>query len=74
MESTPERNWSPHKIWINAMIDPGRRHLTAVRDVIDGASSEPIQEFGIDYDGPLPDEQVNTVCVPEIIHPMPLIL
>ena len=65
-----ERNWSPHKIWINGMVDPGRRHLTAVRDVIDGPTSEPIHEFGIDHDGPLPDEQFDTVCVPEIMCPL----
>lgn len=66
-----ERNWSPHKIWINGMIDPQRQHLTAVRDVVDGCGSDPLEDFGIDYDGPLPEEQVLTVDVPETVSPLP---
>ncbi len=66
-----ERNWSPHKIWINGMIDPERRHLTAIRDVVDGTYPEPMEEFGKDDEGPFPDEQVHTVEVPEIVCPLP---
>ena len=47
------------------MIDPERGHLTAVKDVVDGVIPEPVQEFGVDYDGPIPDEQSHTVDVPE---------
>ena len=39
-----ERNWSPHKIWINGMIDPNQRDHTAIQDVIDGVPSLPIDE------------------------------
>lgn len=48
------------------MIDPERRHQTAVKDVVDGCGSEDtLEDFGIDYDGPLPEEQLHTVDVPE---------
>ena len=66
-----ERNWSPHKIWINGMLDPERRHLTAVRDVVDENITEPIEEFGRDDEGPFPDEQLHTVDVPEVVCPLP---
>ena len=65
-----ERNWSPHKIWINGMMDPERINLTAVRDVIDGVIPGPIEEFGTDDEGPFPDEQIHTILVPEITCPL----
>lgn len=65
-----ERNWSPHKIWINGMIDPNRRNHKAIQDVIDGAPSVPIDDFGIDGEGPLPEEQTHTVDVPETLCPL----
>ena len=64
-----ERNWSPHKIWINGMIDPNRRNHTAIKDVI-GVPSVPIDNLGIDDEGPLPDEQTHTVDVPETLCPL----
>ena len=63
-----ERNWSPHKIWVNGMIDPARRNLTAVTDVVNGALVT--EELGIDEEGPLPDEQTHTVDVPETLCPL----
>ena len=66
-----ERNWSPHKIWLNGMIDPERQHLTAVRDVVDDIPQQVIEEFGIDDEGPYPDEQLHTMSVPEIPCPLP---
>ena len=63
-----ERNWSPHKIWINGIIDPNRHHLRAVREVLDAHS---LEDFGVDQEGPLPDEQVNTVEVPELRFSLP---
>ena len=65
-----ERNWSPHKIWINGMIDPNRRNHTAIQDVIDGVPTVPIDDFGIDGEDPLPDEQTHTVDVPETLCPL----
>ena len=65
-----ERNWSPHKIWINGMIDPSKRHLTAIRDVFEGLPpGQVLEEFGIDDEGPLPEEQLYTVDVPETLCP-----
>ena len=66
-----ERNWSPRKIWINGMIDPERRDQTAVKDAIDGFIPQNIEEFGVDNGGPFPDEQFNTVDVPETVCPIP---
>ena len=43
-----ERNWSPHKIWVNGMIDPQRRHQTAVRDVVDGCGSKTLESTMMD--------------------------
>ena len=53
------------------MLDPERRHLTAVRDVVDENITEPIEEFGRDDEGPFPDEQLHTVDVPEVVCPLP---
>ena len=70
-----ERNWSPHKIWINGMIDPNKRHLTAVRDVFDELPVEQIvEEFGRDDEGPLPEEQLYTVDIPETLCPLPSVV
>ena len=65
-----ERNWSPHKIWINGMIDPDRRDHTAIRDVVDGVPPVPIEEFGLADEGPLADEQTHTVNIPETLCPL----
>ena len=66
-----ERNMSPRKIWINVMIDPERRDQTAVKDAIDGFIPQNIEEFGVDNGSPFPDEQFNTVDVPETVCPIP---
>ncbi len=60
-----ERNWSPHKIWINGMIDPQRRDQIAVQDVLSNDASS--LNYGIDDSGPLPDQQTHTVDVPETL-------
>ena len=60
-----ERHWSPHKIWINGMIDPNRRQQTAVDD----CCPDHLDQFGIDYEGPMPEEQLYTVDVPECQTP-----
>ena len=66
-----ERNWSPRKIWTNGMIDPERQSQTAVKDVVNGFVPQSIGEFGMDHEGPLPDEQLFTVDVPETVCPLP---
>ena len=47
------------------MISIDNREQTAVRDVIDGIPAVPLDEFGIDNDSPLPDEQLYTVDAPK---------
>lgn len=66
-----EGNWSPKKIWMNGMLSPERNDLTAVRDVIDGVIPGPSEEYGVDDEGPLPEEQVNSIDVPEILYTLP---
>lgn len=52
------------------MIDPNRRNHTAIKDVIDGVPLVPIDNLGIDDEGPLPDEPTHTVDVPETLCPL----
>ena len=59
-----ERSWSPRKMWVNGMITCDNSEQTAVRDVIDG-NIPSIDEFGVQYQPPLAEEQVHTVEVPE---------
>ena len=50
-------NWSPYKIWFNSRMS---------MDDGDNDSNVPdLEEFGIDDEGPLHDEQLNTVVVPD---------
>jgi len=53
-----ERNWSPWQIMINSMI----REL----DLMESVSSD----FGIDFDGPVPDEDPGTLEIPETVSPI----
>ena len=52
-----EQNWSPYKIWANSVI----------RGEIDHHIPE-LESFGLDEEGPIADEQVNTVLVPETLE------
>lgn len=55
-----EHNWSPRRIWFNSMISQSY-HLEM---------SEPnvnLEDYGIDYGGPLPEEQLNTIEVPQTL-------
>jgi len=65
-----ERNWSPHKIWINGMIDPDRRNHIAIQDVVDRVPLVPIKELMLADEGPLADEQTHTVNIPETLCPL----
>lgn len=44
---------------------------SAVKDVVDCHIAQPDQEFGIDYDGPFPEDQCHTVDVPDTVCPIP---
>uniref|UniRef100_A0A1X7VWR9 Integrase core domain-containing protein n=1 Tax=Amphimedon queenslandica TaxID=400682 RepID=A0A1X7VWR9_AMPQE len=49
-----EHCWSPYKIWTNSVL----------RDEIDHEIPD-LDSFGLDQEGPIADEQTNTVVVPE---------
>ena len=66
--SVQRKKWSPRKIWVNRMIDPARRNLTAVADVVNGTLAP--DDLGINCEGPLPDKQTHTVDVPETFCPL----
>lgn len=53
-----ENNWSPKKMWLNSIIQ--------ANDEPDTVSSD----FGIDCDGPMPEEDIVTVVVPETVSPL----
>ena len=53
------------------LIDPERQSQTAVKDVTCDFVPQTIEDFGVDYDGPFPDEQLHSVNVPETVCPLP---
>ena len=53
-------------MWVNGMIAADNRGQTAVRDVIEGYDGD-IEEFGVECDPPLAEEQIHTVHVPETL-------
>ncbi len=67
-----EHNWSPVRMWLNGVLDVDRRGQTAIQDIVDGMPSEALQDFGIDYYGPLPESPECTVEVPETQIPLTL--
>ncbi len=65
-----QRNWSPRRIWMNGMLDPRHSNQQAVREVIDGIPVEGLDNFGIDYGGPLTTLDNSTVAVPDTLFPL----
>ena len=65
-----ERHWTPRKMWINGMISVDNRGQTAVRDVVEEIEGD-INDFGLEYDPPIAEEQVHTVYVPETVCSLP---
>ena len=53
-----ERNWSPWQIMLNSMMRES--------DLTESVSSD----FGIDFDGPVPDEDSGTLEIPETLSPI----
>ena len=51
-------------------LEPGNRHLTAVRDIIDPIPTEGFDSFGINPDGPIPIESENVVNVNDVHCPL----
>ena len=38
---------------------------------MDDCCPDSLDDFGVDYDGPLPEEQLHTIDVPETVSPLP---
>ena len=55
-----EKNWTPRQIMINSMIKESE---------INQNESLP-SDYGVDYEGPLPDNEIGTVCIPETVCPL----
>lgn len=55
-----EHNWSPKKIWLNSMISQDHQ-VNSSDTCVDP------EEYGVDHDSPLPQEDLNTVEVPETL-------
>ena len=53
-----ERNWTPRQLMINSMIK---------EDEILASSDPPPPDFGVDPNGPAPDEELGTVEIPETV-------
>ena len=56
-----EHNWSPKRIWLNSMVTQDINRIESSEANLD------LEEYGIDYGGPFPEEQLNTVEVPETL-------
>ena len=52
-----EHNWSPKRIWLNSMISQDHQ--------LEGPMD--LAEYGIDHGGPLPEEELGTIEVPETL-------
>ena len=52
------RNWSPHQMMLNSMIR--EEHIL---DAVD-------DDFGIDPDGPIAEDEIGTVIIPETVAPI----
>ena len=55
-----ERNWSPRQIMFNSLI-----RESDIQNNVDMPF-----DFGIDYEGPVPDEEMGTVEIPETVVPL----
>lgn len=63
-----ERNWTPKKIWLNGVLDPGNEDLTAIRDIFDPVPPGGLDSFGIDPEGPLPSDLDESLCSTVTVH------
>ncbi len=53
-----EHNWSPHKIWTNSVVS---------EEELNGALPD-IDIFGVEEEGPIASEELNTVISPETLR------
>lgn len=49
-----ERNWSPQQMIMNSFIRESEAHYDKVPE-----------DYGIDFDGPVPEEEIGTIEVPQ---------
>ncbi len=61
MELRTERNWSPRQIMMNSLIREAE--IASNMDITP-------TNYGIDLDGPVADEDIGTVEVPETLAPL----
>ena len=55
-----EHHWSPKKIWMNSMITQ-ECQIDSPDTFVD------LEEYGVDNDGPLPQEEFNTIEIPDTL-------
>lgn len=55
-----EHNWSPKRIWMNSMITQ-EHQIDSPDTFVD------LEEYGVDNDSPLPQEEFNTIEIPETL-------
>lgn len=61
-----------HRIWLNGVLDPNRAGQTGIRDIVDPVFTEGLQNFGIDYNGPISTDgsDNDTVKIPDTEVPI----
>ena len=61
-----EHNLSPRQLWVQGMLNPANSGYTAVQSIFNDDQIN-WNEYGIDEDGPVPEEQAN--CAVEVPAP-----
>ena len=61
-----EHNLSPRQLWVQRMLNPANSGYTAVQSIFNDDQIN-WNEYGIDEDGPVPEEQAN--CAVEVPAP-----
>ena len=57
-----EHNWSPNRIWTNAMIDRRNRNIAHISEMVDLNSDDDLEWYGMDWNAPTPnDDGLSTV-------------
>ena len=66
-----ERNLSPKMLWFSGLFEPLNQSRHGIRCITEGLPSEGLELYGVDQDGPLPEEDCDSmVNVPETMHPL----
>ena len=67
-----ENNWSPEKIWTNGMLNDATRQHSQLQHSCDHDAPQNIELYGVDWNGPVPLENLNNVEVEPPPCPFPL--